>query len=123
MEKIYDGDGIPAWVVQKVLINSCPAYVTSVTEAAKMLASEYGMTAETLRCYASLGVPPRSKAKRMILKKYYELEAEDKKIFDTLKAANANLIASIDAMTAAFEKSKNILLELRKEVAGEKNDH
>ena len=59
----------------------------------------------------------------MILKKYYELEAEDKKIFDTLKAANANLIASIDAMTEAFEKSKNILLELRKEVAGEKNDH
>ena len=123
MEKFYDGDIIPAWVVQKVLINSCPSHVTSVTEAAKMLASEYRMTAETLRCYASLGVPPKSKARRMILKKYYEIEADDKRIASTLKAANENLIASIDAMTEAFEKSRSILLELRKEVAGEKNDH
>jgi|LakMenEpi03Aug12_release.lakeMendotaPanAssembly.Ray.scaffolds.fasta_scaffold06731_11 DNA-binding transcriptional MerR regulator len=119
MEKIYAGDGVPPWIVQKVLIESSPAHVTSITEACKLLAKEYRVTAETLRCYASLGVPPKSKTKRLILEKYREIDAKDKQIVSTVRSAQRQLLTSIDSMVAAFEKSKNLLVELREEIAKE----
>jgi hypothetical protein len=55
----------------------------------------------------------------LILEKYREIDAKDKQIVSTVRSAQRQLLTSIDSMVAAFEKSKNLLVELREEIAKE----
>jgi hypothetical protein len=71
------GSGIEPWMVQQVVLRKAPQEITSVTQACKIVAREYGVTPETLRCYASQGVPAKSKLVKRILQDYAIIEAEN----------------------------------------------
>ena len=113
MRKIDETSLIEPWVVQRVLIASVPPNVTNITEASKILAKEYGVSPETLRQYASLGVPKKSKIRKQIIRSYYDVEAKEERWSQEVLTAEQSLLSSIDNMVTAFERAAQSMRELK----------
>ncbi len=106
-------------IVQQVLMHRAPVGVSSISGACRALASDYGVTPETMRTYAHKGVPKKSKIARRILMEFSEVEASQHSAVVKVSASKENLIKSIEEMTQAFESSAKTLRALKETVAEE----
>jgi len=126
MEFIRENTRVDAWMVQRVLLSKAPREITDITSACKVLASEYGVTPETLRCYASLGVPAKSKIRKMIIRDFYDIESREARIMKEIREAESQLLQAIDNMAKTFDKASKSMRALRAVVQrreGENHDH
>jgi len=113
MKFIRENTKVDAWMVQKVLLSKAPREISDITSACKVLAKEYGVTPETLRCYASLGVPARSKIRKMIIRDFYDIDSRDSRIAKEIRDAESNLLQSIENMAKTFEIAAESMRALR----------
>lgn len=113
MKFIRENTKVDAWMVQKVLLSKAPREISDITGACKVLAKDYGVTPETLRCYASLGVPAKSKIRKMIVKDFYEIESRESRIAKEIQEAEGNLLQSIEKMAKTFEQAADSMRALR----------
>lgn len=104
---------VDGWMVQEVLMFRSPPEVNTISGACKMLASDYGLTPETLRCYASKGIPSRSKVAKMFVAQYAEFEAKNNAQIDKINATEKELIDSIGRTSEAFKEAAISLSALR----------
>lgn len=114
---------VDGWLVQQVLMFRSPADVNTISGACRALAKDYGLTPETLRCYASKGVPSRSKVARLFISQYADFEAKNNAQIQKINATERELIESIGRASAAFgeaAKSLSLLKESMMKDRGEK---
>lgn len=113
----YGAIAVDGYFVQQVLMHRSPKNVKSVTQACNLLASEYGVTPETLRCYASIGVPARSKIVKRMLDDYAKIEAANAQEIFKISKMEEELIASIGRVAESFMETGRTLLELQRSIA------
>lgn len=126
MDFIREKDKVDAWMVQRVLLAKAPRGVVDITNACKALASEYGVTPETLRCYASLGVPAKSKIRKLIIRDFYDVESRESMIMKEIQEAENRLLEAIENTAKTFEKASQSMRTLRLSVQRKEdtgNDH
>lgn len=98
--------------LQRILARDFAQY-PSIKEACEHACGEYGLTAETMRCYASGGVPMRSRAYSKIKKRLTEIEQEETTAMVSVTVASQKLIESINAQIQAYETAANSLRKIR----------
>lgn len=108
---------VDGWLVQQVLMYGSPPSVTTITGACKLLAPKYGVTPETLRCYASKGIPSRSKIAKVMLDDYAKVEAQNNAEVLRIGKMEEELISSIERIAASFDQASKTLISLRNSIA------
>ena len=103
--------------LQRLLARDYPQY-RSITDACKFAASEYGLTPETMRCYAASGVPMRSRAYNKIRSRLMALDQEEAEAMVSVTVATKKLSESIDLQIRAFETAVASLKKLRIDLNG-----
>jgi hypothetical protein len=98
--------------LQRILARDFAQY-PSIKEACEHACKEYGLTAETMRCYASGGVPMRSRAYSKIKKRLTEIEQEETTAMVTVTVANKKLVESITDQIRAYETAADSLRKIR----------
>jgi len=107
---------VEPWKIQRVLMLKSPPEVTNITHACALLAKSYGVSQETLRCYASTGVPARSKIAKKILRDFKEMEDENYGIDIKITEAEKQLLNSLEALIEAFSDSQKLLTQIKKSI-------
>jgi hypothetical protein len=107
---------VDGWLVQQVLMYKSPPEVTTITGACKSIAHKYGVTPETLRCYASKGIPSRSKIARIMLQEYADIEAVNNAELLKVHKMEEELIRSIERVAESFEHAGKTLIALKESV-------
>jgi hypothetical protein len=104
---------IHAGEVQRVLFAMAPQ-ARSITHAAQILADHFGLTPETLRCYAAAGVPARSKAKHQFIYELKNIKGRDLEVRTEAMRAEQELAASLDRLIEIHEKALRSLRDTQK---------
>lgn len=107
---------VDGWLVQQVLMYKSPSNVTTITGACKVLAAKYGVTPETLRCYASKGIPSRSKIARIMMQEYADVEAANNAEIVKISKMEEELIHSIERIAGSFEHAGKTLIALKESI-------
>lgn len=110
-------DPIDGGDLQRLLAKDFPKH-RSIKDACAAAASAYGLTPETMRCYASSGVPMRSKAYTKIRNRLTQIEYEEATAMIEVAAVSKNLVDAIDQQVMAFEKAARSLRELKRTIGG-----
>lgn len=98
--------------LQRILARDFAQY-PSIKEACEHACKEYGLTAETMRCYASGGVPMRSRAYPKIRKRLTEIEQEEATAMVSVTVASKKLVESLTAQIRAYETAADSLRKIR----------
>jgi ribosomal protein S20 len=117
IEVIMSRDPIDGGDLQRLLAKDFPKY-RSIKDACAAAAQTYGLTSETMRCYASSGVPMRSKAYTKIKNRLTQIEYEEATAMIQVAALSKNLVDAIEQQVIAFEKAARSLNELKKTLGG-----
>ena len=110
-------DPIDGGDLQRLLAKDYPKH-RSIKDACAAAATTYGLTPETMRCYASSGVPMRSKAYQKIRNRLTQIEYEEATAMVQVATVSKNLVEALDQQIVAFERAAKILRELKKSVQG-----
>jgi len=103
--------------LQRLLAKDFPKH-RSIKDACAAAASTYGLTPETMRCYASSGVPMKSKAYTKIRNRLTQIQYEEATAMVAVAAVSKHLVEAIDQQVTAFEKAARTLRELKKTISG-----
>ena len=103
--------------LQRMLARDYPQF-KSIKDACAAAGPEFGLTAETMRCYASSGVPRRSKAYNKIRARLMQMEQEEATAMLGVQVANKKLLEAIDNQVKAFENAVENLKRLRSGLTG-----
>lgn len=103
--------------LQRLLARDYPEF-KSIKDACAAAGPEFGLTAETMRCYASSGVPKRSKAYNKIRNRLMQMEQEEATAMLGVQVANKKLLEAIDNQVKAFENAVENLKRLRSGLTG-----
>lgn len=103
--------------LQRLLARDYPQF-KSIKDACAAAGPEFGLTAETMRCYASSGVPKRSKAYNKIRNRLMQMEQEEATAMLGVQVANKKLLEAIDNQVKAFENAVENLKRLRSGLTG-----
>jgi hypothetical protein len=107
---------VDGWLVQQVLMHRSPPEVKTITEACKLLANGYGVTPETLRCYASSGIPERSKLVRKMLDDYAKVEAHNSSEIFKINEMENELLGSLARVAESFAEASRTLESLKNSI-------
>lgn len=107
--------GIQGGDLQRMLAKDFPQAKT-VTKACEMAAIKYGLTAETMRCYASQGVPRGSKAYQKIAFRIREIEWEEATDLLAVSRSAEQLKYALNQQIAAFEQALYALKALSRKI-------
>lgn len=103
--------------LQRLLARDYPQF-KSIKDACATAGPIFGLTAETMRCYASSGVPRRSKAYNKIRARLMQMEQEEATAMVGVQVANRKLLEAIDNQVKAFENAVENLKRLRSGLTG-----
>lgn len=103
--------------LQRMLARDYPQF-KSIKDACMAAGPEYGLTAETMRCYSSSGVPKRSKAYSKIRNRLLQMEQEEATAMVGIQVANLKLLDAIDNQVRAFENAADNLKKLKSSLVG-----
>jgi hypothetical protein len=103
--------------LQRLLARDYPEF-KSIKDACAAAGPDFGLTAETMRCYASSGVPKRSKAYNKIRSRLMQMEQEEATAMLGVQVANKKLLEAIDNQVKAFENAAENLKRLRSGLTG-----
>jgi hypothetical protein len=103
--------------LQRMLARDYPQF-KSIKDACAAAGPVFGLTAETMRCYASSGVPRRSKAYNKIRARLMQMEQEEATAMLGVQVANKKLLEAIDNQVKAFENAVENLKRLRSGLTG-----
>jgi hypothetical protein len=103
--------------LQRMLARDYPEF-KSIKDACAAAAPDFGLTAETMRCYASSGVPKRSKAYNKIKARLVLMDQEEANAMVGIQVANKKLLEAIDNQVKAFENAAENLKRLRSGITG-----
>jgi hypothetical protein len=103
--------------LQRLLARDYPEF-KSIKDACAAAGPDFGLTAETMRCYASSGVPKRSKAYNKIRSRLMQMEQEEATAMVGIQIANKKLLEAIDNQVRAFENAAENLKRLRSGLTG-----
>lgn len=103
--------------LQRLLAKDYPEY-RSVTEACRVASPDFGLTPETMRCYAAAGVPMRSRAYNKIRSRLMAIDQEEAEAMVTVTVATKKLSEAIDLQVRAFEAAAASLRKLRVDLNG-----
>jgi len=107
---------VDGWMVQQVLMYRSPREVNTITGACQVLAQKYGVTPETLRCYASKGIPSRSKIAKTILDEYAQIEAKNNAEMTRVLKMEEELVGSLGRVAQSFEEARKTLESLKSSI-------